>query len=220
MSTPGSFKRQKLSNALRIPVQAGILPAGILRNLRRTEGDLGRYSVSGAAPKIVVGVDFGTTFSGFAFALVSDAQKVYCFYDWPGQTAAGGKYYCKTQTSLRYTTGDDNTPAGEFQLQDWGWNATINHRKALQQQQHAHRSSSAGKNPSSHLVKRFKLLLAPKSTAPAAFEEPLVPQGLNADRTITDYLRLLASFIMERLELLGQSLTGRAVVSDRPCHVG
>lgn len=52
--------------------------------------------------KLVVGLDFGTTFSGFAYALRADLDKVYTFYDWPMQSEGGGLAYCKTQTSLLY----------------------------------------------------------------------------------------------------------------------
>ncbi|KAL3682347.1 hypothetical protein R1sor_000369 [Riccia sorocarpa] len=65
------------------------------------------------APK--VGLDFGTTYSGFAYALASDTTSVHEFYDWPGQAAMGGKPYCKIETSLKSIKG----------LKHWGLNDTI-----------------------------------------------------------------------------------------------
>jgi hypothetical protein len=48
------------------------------------------------AARMVVGLDLGTTtFSGFAFAHMSNPDHVYTFYDWPIQVKGGGRPYCK-----------------------------------------------------------------------------------------------------------------------------
>lgn len=64
--------------------------------------------------RVVVGVDFGTTFSGFAYAHKSDPDNIHTFYEWPMQLKGGGKPYCKTQTSLYYVpaTGNNNNGGG------------------------------------------------------------------------------------------------------------
>lgn len=51
---------------------------------------------------IVVGLDFGPTFSGFAYALTSSPDQVRKFYDWPDLGSAGAGHSCKTSTSLLY----------------------------------------------------------------------------------------------------------------------
>ncbi|KAG0579312.1 hypothetical protein KC19_4G089700 [Ceratodon purpureus] len=77
--------------------------------------------------KIIVGLDFGTTFSGFAYALRSDPDTIYTFYDWPMQAASGGIPYCKTQTSLLYADARETSP-GLFELRDWGWPAFVKYK--------------------------------------------------------------------------------------------
>jgi hypothetical protein len=51
---------------------------------------------------VVVGLDFGTTFSGYAYCHKDDPEKIFMFYEWPEQASGGGQPYCKTQTSLYY----------------------------------------------------------------------------------------------------------------------
>ncbi|KAL3677450.1 hypothetical protein R1sor_027398 [Riccia sorocarpa] len=118
-------KRRK-SN-LRTPIVPGSLAAGKIE----VDTQDGKFTMEEAAPKIVIGLDFGTTYSGFAYALASDIESVQEFCDWPGQAASGGKPYCKTETSLRYIL--DEITENEFHLQDWGCYATINHRQASEQ---------------------------------------------------------------------------------------
>ena len=36
------------------------------------------------ADKVVIALDIGTTFSGFAFSKRGDDAEVYCFENWPG----------------------------------------------------------------------------------------------------------------------------------------
>ena len=52
-------------------------------------------------PRLVVGLVFGTTFSEFAYAHITEPDKVYTFFDY---NKAGGieKPYCKTLTTSYY----------------------------------------------------------------------------------------------------------------------
>ncbi len=80
------------------------------------------------AARVVVGLDFGTTFSGFAFAHMSDPHLIYSFYDWPMQTKGGGRPYCKAITALYYKspsspTSIENLQSAGFEqprLEAWG----------------------------------------------------------------------------------------------------
>jgi len=49
-------------------------------------GTMSTLSSARDAARVVVELDFGTTFSGFAFAHMSDPHLIYIFYDWPVQT--------------------------------------------------------------------------------------------------------------------------------------
>jgi hypothetical protein len=61
-----------------------------LRQLQRPMESLGMMQEA----KVVVALDFGTTSSGFAYALRADPENVYTFYDWPKQAQGGGLPYC------------------------------------------------------------------------------------------------------------------------------
>jgi len=54
------------------------------------------------AARMVAGLDFGTTFSGFAFAHMSNPDHIYTFYDWHIQVKGGGRPCCKTIAALYY----------------------------------------------------------------------------------------------------------------------
>ncbi|GIQ85285.1 hypothetical protein KIPB_006924 [Kipferlia bialata] len=65
---------------------------------------------------IVCGVDFGTTYSGFAMGHRKDKDgKVTGQYDWKGQPVK----YCKTLTQLFYEKAED----GHWTAKKWGWAA-------------------------------------------------------------------------------------------------
>ncbi|CAM6123017.1 unnamed protein product [Calypogeia fissa] len=168
--------------------------------------------------KIVVGIDFGTTFSGSAYALMSEPEKSYTFYDWPYQAAAGAKPYCKTQTSLWYLPGK---VSGTFELQNWGWPASVNHRKAHQSKKSSIKfgqsstegqSSSDGHDPPStcgHFLTKFKLHLVNEGADSGPQSDPQpgpllmserLPEGLSTERVISDYLKELSLFIMAELK--------------------
>ncbi|KAG0603397.1 hypothetical protein M758_10G090700 [Ceratodon purpureus] len=79
-----------------------------------------------AKPRVIVGLDFGTTFSGFAFAHVSDPDKIYTYYDYP--KAGGEKPYCKTLTASYYKA----TAKGGWQLHSWGYPARTEYERDIQ----------------------------------------------------------------------------------------
>ncbi len=59
---------------------------------------MGGASRSVSEARVVVGLDFGTTYSGYAYAHKSDPSEIYTFYEWPG----AHKPYCKTITGIYY----------------------------------------------------------------------------------------------------------------------
>lgn len=81
--------------------------------------------------RYVVGIDFGTSFSGFAFAKADEDQtlwtwqsfpseRITCYENWTGSTIGP---YPKTKTALFYKSAEDNDPA-------WGWDASAARAKA------------------------------------------------------------------------------------------
>ncbi|KAJ3125823.1 Heat shock 70 kDa protein 12A, partial [Nowakowskiella sp. JEL0407] len=89
--------------------------------------------------KVVVGVDFGTTYSGFSFIMIPDddskPQRVHTFKDWrdqPPRTASA-----KTPTIINYFV-----KPGETVATHWGWTV-----------------DAITKEPQYHRVERCKLLL-------------------------------------------------------------
>ena len=155
---------------------------------------------------VIVGLDFGTTFSGFAYTHEDDPGKIYLFQEWPEQGSGGGLVYCKTQTSLYYAPNDQ----GKLQLRSYGWPASVEYHKALSS---AAKSPAAGSDPATsvgYLVTKFKLNLAPmkegcrNGTDCANYIQirdtiPL-PPGLTTEIVITDYLREISKSIMLELK--------------------
>jgi molecular chaperone DnaK (HSP70) len=150
-----------------------------------------------AEARVVVGLDFGTTFSGFGYAHRSDPTEVCVHHEWPGFAEASGKPYCKTQTALYY-----KRTGGSWKLDAWGWQAQLNYTRDLDLVQR----KKAGKDSVGEIVTRFKLHLADEKSGPLS-AAPL-PRGLTTQQVVTDFLREIGNFIMKHLNLkYGQHLT-------------
>ena len=141
--------------------------------------------------RVVVGLDFGTTFSGFGYAHKSDAEEVCVHHEWPGFTEASGKPYCKTQTALYYKPSRNSN----LQFDSWGWQAQLNYTRDLDLVQR----NKAEKSTVGEFITRFKLHLADESSGPLS-AKPL-PRGLTTKQVITDFLREIGQFIMDHLKL-------------------
>lgn len=152
---------------------------------------------------VEVGLDFGITFSGYAYCHKDDPGKIFMFYEWPEQARGGGQPYCKTQTSLLYASDAE----GNLQLKSWGWPASVEYQKAMSPA--AKSSHDSDPHKLGHLVKLFKLTLAPQAqhsscssrkckSLPA--EHPHLPPGLTTRIVIKDYLREISKSIMRGLK--------------------
>ena len=91
-------------------------------------------SSGGERARVVMALDFGTTFSGFAHAHTAEPDQVLKFYEWPCMGKVGAKPYCKTQTSLYYEpilkhgpqyVGRSQSLPAALQLKSWGWSAEV-----------------------------------------------------------------------------------------------
>ncbi|CAB5295765.1 unnamed protein product [Rhizophagus irregularis] len=109
--------------------------------------------------RVVVAIDFGTTFSGFAYANRADPE-IITNDVWPQQIGS-----LKTNTVLQYDSNYQN-------VIKWG-------NPAL-----AQRQSRKNKGPSSNTVELFKLHLGdiPQD------EKPSLPHELSHKKAISDYL--------------------------------
>jgi hypothetical protein len=123
--------------------------------------------------KVIVGVDFGTTFSGFTFAILGGRGDVIEAYDYP--SAIIHPRYPKVPTEILY---DKSVPPKPIY---WGWEA-FDHKN---------------ENPEG-FGKLFKLSLAPASMQ----AQPVVvlPTGVSARRCIVDFLRMMKEFILDTLQ--------------------
>ncbi|KAF9104392.1 hypothetical protein BGX27_010116, partial [Mortierella sp. AM989] len=65
---------------------------------------------------IVVAIDFGTTFSGCAYAYAPDDKTPRIISTWPKQTAQ----YAKTPTLNLYKKVD-----GKYKMAEWGWKSKL-----------------------------------------------------------------------------------------------
>ncbi|KAG0566540.1 hypothetical protein KC19_7G071100 [Ceratodon purpureus] len=159
-------------------------------------------------PRVVVGLDFGTTFSGFAFAHITDPEKVYTFFDYP---KAGGaeKPYCKTVTGIYYK----NVGPGKWQFKSWGYPARAEYARDIQamRKQRLSGPSNDPLQPSvGAYVTRFKLHLASKDMGASSAQG--LPQGLTVEMLITDYVREMGTLILKTLQdHYGAQLTKRSI---------
>ena len=107
----------------------------------------------------MVALDFGTTFSGFAYAHTAEPDKVYKFYDWPCLDRVGAEPYCKTQTSLYYEPIVKHDPQDvsschvaqspqAFKLKSWGWSALVDYTQSVRLASRASRHGREIPNPS------------------------------------------------------------------------
>ncbi|KAG0557508.1 hypothetical protein M758_11G132600 [Ceratodon purpureus] len=155
-------------------------------------------------PRVIVGLDFGTTFSGFAFAHISEPEKVYTHYDFP--KSGGEKPYCKTLTASYYKK--QSGPEGEtWEFRSWGYPARAEYSQDLQAARHLKRPKVPSppsddvtpEQPSvGTYLTRFKLHLACKDMG--ASSAHALPKGLTVERLITDYLREMGNLIMRTLQ--------------------
>ena len=120
----------------------------------------------------VVGLDFGTTFSGFAYAKATGPEKINTYYDWPNRSSE--KPYCKTLTGIYYTQAG---PGGKLQCVSWGNLARSDFMA----------SKSRGGAPAGFYLSKFKLLLKKDLDDPILASS--IPPPLTVNTVITDYLR-------------------------------
>ncbi|CAI2179278.1 13254_t:CDS:2 [Funneliformis geosporum] len=126
--------------------------------------------------RIVLAIDFGTTYSGYAYAHVASPDRILVKDDWDGVEGR-----LKLPTVIKYKENSYDS------IELWGYRAL------------ARRPSKKEKaNPkSSKPVERFKLHLS-KSLK----EKPFLPDNLNYKKVITDYLNKLCESIKETLSLV------------------
>lgn len=137
-------------------------------------------------PKVVIGLDFGTTYSGFAFAFKTSPADIYTHHVWPQSEL---RNYCKTKTELFYSRDSK----GNLTLKSWGCRASadqIREQTAL---------PNDGGLAVGELVTKFKLHLADAGDGQESSAPPL-PAPLTMKIAITDYLRELSTFCMTELQ--------------------
>lgn len=184
--------------------------------------------------RVVVGADFGTTFSGFAYAHIVEPDAIHTVYDWPMQFQGGGKPYCKTRTSLLYAASAGHgegkrswrfrKPAGACEVVEWGWPAHVAHLAKSDLPREG--AATALRH---NFVERFKLLLAREAalgtqtgggrTSRAQSRgdgeggvSVQLPQGVTVERAVSDFLGKLAQFAVEHLQSkYGSHITMREV---------
>ena len=158
-------------------------------------------------PRLVVGLDFGTTFSGFAYAHITEPDMVYTFFDY-NKAGGAGKPYCKTLTASYY-----KKVGGTWQFKSWGYPARAECARdiqALRKQRARGSSSNAIQSTVGTYDTRFKLHLAGRDLG-GSTAQPL-PPGLTVNVVITDYLREMGALVLKTLqEHYGAQLTKQAI---------
>lgn len=147
-------------------------------------------------PRVIAGLDFGTTYSGFAYAHTIYPETVYSYFNYP--KASGEKPYCKTLTASYYKFTE-----GGWQLKSWGYPARVEYERDIQavRKQRDTKPSDDSSSPPATVGKylsRFKLHLASKDMRVSS-ASPL-PPGLTVEQVITDYLREMGVFILKHMK--------------------
>ncbi|KAG9298803.1 hypothetical protein G9A89_015824 [Geosiphon pyriformis] len=127
--------------------------------------------------RAVVAIDFGTTFSGFAYAHKATGE-IETNGTWPGREGLP-----KTNTAIRYNVSEDD----ELTLSAWGEPALVDTPA---------RKKRTKRGKKQHFVEMFKLHLSnmPKDT------KPFLPPKMEFKKPIIDYLREMNQVIQERIE--------------------
>ncbi|CAB4424823.1 unnamed protein product [Rhizophagus irregularis] len=120
--------------------------------------------------RVIVGLDFGTIYSGFSYCHVDNAKEICTYDEW--HEKAGN---LKTNTILQY---DSN-----LNVKQWG-------RPLLSRRQNLRRQNECETIP----VELFKLHLTHN------LEKPYLPEGLCFKKTISDYFREIGKVIKEAIE--------------------
>ncbi|CAG8713492.1 5094_t:CDS:2, partial [Scutellospora calospora] len=114
--------------------------------------------------RVVVGIDFGTTFSSYACASVRSCE-VITNQKWPG--VMNGSF--KTNTVLQYDE--------DFKVIEWGARALVGETRQR-------------RNRENKLPKPIELFKLHLGNVPD-YQKPKLPQGLSPEKAITDYLRMM-----------------------------
>jgi hypothetical protein len=140
----------------------------------------------------VISLDFGTTYSGFAFSTrLVDEPEIIVHYDWPG--AENEKPYCKTLTALYYRgeVGRDSS---------WGHPARLEYMDP-RASQHGGRG---------HYFTKFKLLLNKEYLDDCGTLAKSTPSPHSANNIITDYLKHIGELA---LKVVGEYIAHHVVFS-------
>ncbi|KAH9538504.1 hypothetical protein CY35_15G009300 [Sphagnum magellanicum] len=151
--------------------------------------------------RVVVGLDFGTTYSGYAYAHKSDPSAIYTFYEWPGAS----KPYCKTITGIYYKPAAAAAADGGHSLVNpsWGYRARTEYEKDSAAARRLLRRSVSDSDDMQQPVlgtylTRFKLHLAGNDAGYSS--APDLPPGFTVNDVISDYLRQIGRHILNRLQ--------------------
>ncbi|KAH8555385.1 hypothetical protein BGW37DRAFT_134929 [Umbelopsis sp. PMI_123] len=173
VESQNELRRSSTSN--RLPTGASIIPSNTNNPVAnrtyspvRTERAIQSADMSNY--KIVLGYDFGTTFSGASYAYCQN-EEVQDIQRWPNQ---GEAIFPKVPTALLYRKGDPSN------IVEWGHNAP----RAF---------SQPGAAANYDLLTGFKLNLD------ETYNHPRLPQGFDTVSVIADYLRCLHTHVMREL---------------------
>jgi hypothetical protein len=124
--------------------------------------------------KVYVGIDFGTTHTGFSYTFDGAKNDIFIYSDWPGQQP-----YSKDKTCILYENEN-----GIWNVKKYGYSA------------YEHYSRNVATTTNLYFVQRFKLLLDPNS------KEVYIklPTGLTRERLLKDYLGYIKYYVKVALE--------------------
>uniref|UniRef100_U9T1Y6 Actin-like ATPase domain-containing protein n=1 Tax=Rhizophagus irregularis (strain DAOM 181602 / DAOM 197198 / MUCL 43194) TaxID=747089 RepID=U9T1Y6_RHIID len=134
--------------------------------------------------RVVAAIDFGTTYSGFAYATKSNPSNIYVHEKW--QEYSGRDY--KTPTVLKY---DDS-----FNVISWGYSAMASSSSSSKNNKKNKKKKNKEQACDFKLAERFKLKLRPNKKTDKIY----LPEGLDYKKAIIDYLTKIREVMQNLLE--------------------
>ncbi|XP_024372381.1 uncharacterized protein [Physcomitrium patens] len=159
-------------------------PARDSQNVMKVDSSVSRTKTRPKNPiRWVVGLDFGTTYSGYAYTkVVGNDQSVYVNYEWPCDSS--GRFYCKNLTGLYY-----QRIRGPLECMSWGHRARSDHLSD---------KKPGVATQDGHYLSRFKLLLKGDLNDPELRSS--IPYPLTVNQVIADYLKRIGGHVLEKIK--------------------
>ncbi|RIA90017.1 hypothetical protein C1645_805944 [Glomus cerebriforme] len=135
--------------------------------------------------RIIAAIDFGTTFSGLAYAYKSNPSRIFVYKDWQEYSSC---INYKTPTVLTYDKS--------FNVVSWGYSALAGPPEDKNKKKRKKDKNKEQQNFDVKFAEKFKLCLSKEEGKC----KPYLPEGLSHKTAITHYLKKMGDVLKEILK--------------------